>query len=278
MSYNIYDLILAIQFFKPETLDFLDSIRNRYTYSDTEFINHLKIDFQRLPIEVPGDKKLSFPSTEKFSIEKDWNKLKTIREKAKSLPEANTIDLSEFNKPVVKEYEERVVNTVEALNSSLSEIYDNTQLWDELTRLWLKLIIEYSSKTWKNGVNEFIKDFEIKDITFEKYLSIKRAGLGIRIEQSPKLYYNNLQQLMVDIVRQANAIENRTSFFKEWNLAKHNILNSQIIHPWLDKIDIEKYDLLEDNNSNLIIAEKDGVMIEIKMKSYGPSKIEVKLK
>jgi hypothetical protein len=279
MSYNIYDLILAVQYFKPETLDFLDNIRNRYIYNTESFLNHLKVDFQKLPIEVDGDKKMAFPSVKDFSLERDWNKLKRIREKAKNLPEQESIKLEVLGHKQLKEYSETIVSNQSALNNQLAEVYDDVSNWDELTVTWLKLVLEYASEEWKKGILEFVKEFEIESMTFNKYLSLKKSGLGIKIYNSPKLYYNTLKQLMSDIVKQSNGLENKSSFLNEWLMTKHNLLNSKILYPWIQKtLNIKDNELLEDSSNNLLLAEEGGSLIQIRMKDFGPSRLEIKLK
>src|SRR5690606_34525013 len=74
-----------------------------------------------------------------------------------------------------------------------------------------------------------------KDFTLSHLKTSKIKGLGIKVEELPKLYYNNFYQLLKDMISSGEFFSSQRSYLKSWYDIKNEFLNKKILYPYIDE-------------------------------------------
>lgn len=123
------------------------------------------------------------------------------------------------------------------------------ELWDNLTRAWVRTIYENVKPHYKLAIDQFFDFSRVESLTFDALYEIeiedknyKRLGKYFSVLDKN---YRELHKLLSDIFKKKEAFNNFNEFIDTWNKIKKEILYSRIIEDILlsvieDLMDEEK--------------------------------------
>lgn len=251
-SINHWDVILAHAILNPELLDFTLQPRNKYLFSDQNFITLLKHSNMVSASKIKWTVRNPIDEIS-INVEKNWNKLVQLKRKADQIRSSyDNIDKITFSEDEMKINSDVLSNQNKKYHSKTflmqnffginnSEIYRNEDMWDLLIRHWMKLVFVHATPETTELVENFIFDNRIADITFSEYKDIASSEeykfLGVHVPKYNK-NFKKFVDLMKFLSKDESAWKDYPQMINKWNKTKNEILNKQILLPLIKS----KYD------------------------------------
>jgi hypothetical protein len=266
---NHWDIILGYAILNSELLDFTTQPRNKYFFSDQNFLTLLKHSNMMLAPKISW--KVKNPIDEiKINVEKNWNKLVQIKNKADNIRSSyDSIDKITFSDDEMKINSDSLSNQNKKYHSKTylmqnffglnnSEIYRNEDMWDLLIRHWMKLVFIHATQDATLLIENFIFDNRVQDLTFDEYKDITVSEeykyLGVYVPKYNK-NFKKLVDLMKFLSKDETAWKDYPQMMEKWHKIKNEILNKQILLP-LIKSKYE-HDTIKNNVLNIIADHID---------------------
>lgn len=277
------DIILGLSLVNPSLLNFTTDPRNQYLFTDHTFHNllkHTNIHFSsKVNWNIPN------PINDiDISVEKDWSKLKNIRNRTIELLNTHpAIDKVTFNETGMLVNDDTYMhnksktygtNAIFDILFGVDQqlIYQQQYLWDKLIQNWMKLVFAHAKPEQKNVIENFIFDNQIADLTFEEYKKIAANDeykfLGVYYPQSKK-NFKKLSDLLKYLIKDSKNWHHFRAMKTSWQNLKNNILNKIILLPiFKDKIEsqhlkngvlhylADHFDLKDDSYTNIKTLKK----------------------
>lgn len=250
----LYSAMTGLAILKPTFFDFLNENSNRYSYIDRNF-------WQSFILELKTNKRLKVSADhikdlKPISVDKNWLELKRcvkaaniIRNKYFNINRINVtnddlIIVTDTDRIRFKEQDYKIeqIDIEKLLGFNLSDVYIHKS-YDNLIKEFVSLLKQYLKPVFSNVLQVmldamFEKGIEINNDTF---LNFKLKGLGVKLEELPKLYYNNLYNFSKDVIIHKEAFREYDLVLDIWKEKKKNALYSDIIKSLInDKKNIKK--------------------------------------
>jgi hypothetical protein len=248
----IYSVITALAVFKPEYFDFLNSMKNRFFLTDNSFWQGLIIEIKKTP-QIKLEKQ-HLINIKGINIESDWIKLKKCFEASLKIKEkfsdVSTIRIMNdgglvCDNNIIRSKGDTKISITEIekfLGFTARSVYTHDN-WDMLVIKWVELMKEHLKEDFLKHYIHFLDS--IGDLSWESYRNFKLKGLGIKIEELPKLYYNSFYDLNIDMSKTKDVFKNFELFLSQYLDIKNDILNKGVLYP-LVKENQHRYNEIHD--------------------------------
>ncbi len=238
----IYSELTALCYLNEEFFDFLEDEKWKYQLNDNVFNTSLYFELEK-------SKNLKFLNNERIEvcIGKDWEYLKCCKKIATELkskvPVCESIIVSEgilnFHTSSGVEVfrgkrRSEMVNILDlekCLGVSTNQLYG--EKIDGYIQLFINHLNEYLKPEYLKAIKYFTDIFrEMNEaLKYEMYKNFKTKGLGIRMENMPGLYYNNLCNYCKDLVGIKEAFREHDLMMSHWLSIKKDWLNNKYLLP-----------------------------------------------
>ena len=236
----LYSELLALSYFDIEFLKFVTEERNRYLMNDKVFENQFVYELRKHNIAIEGGKETIFP----ICIENDWDYIKDVYESSlairKEIPACETIVVKNdnclmFDSKIIGGKSKQDMITISDLEMVLGakkeELYQND--FDTLVAEIITLLQQYLKPEFLGHLEYFLDIYSESglDMSYTNYKNFKAQGLGERVDELPKLCYNNLADFCNDVINYEPAFRDYSLMLDMWEQTKHDIFNIGILIP-----------------------------------------------
>jgi hypothetical protein len=236
----LYSELLALSYCDVEFLKFVNEERNRYLMNDKVFQNQFIYELRKHNVKIEEGKETIFP----ICIEKDWDYLKDVYECSiaikKEIPACEEIVVKKdncllFDNKIVGGKSKTDMITItdleQALGTTKQEIYESD--FDSLVAEFIITLQQYMKPEFLGHLNYFLDIFEESglDMNYSNYKNFKVQGLGERVDELPKLCYNNLADFCNDVISYEPAFRDYSLMLDVWEQFKHETFNIGILIP-----------------------------------------------
>lgn len=282
----IYSEITALAYMNSEFFDFLLDERWRYLTQDSVLNNSILFEIEKWNIELL-DKKLTI-----ICIEEHWEfliesykialQLKKVFPVCTKIVVTNKILNFYIGDEVIIFRDKILVDMItqldleKCLGTEIAKLYNKNI--DSLISIFISHLKNYLKPLYLQGLNYFLdifyeKNMELNWYNFKNYTI---DGLGLRQDDLPKLYYNNLADYCKDLIEYEPAFREYSLVIQAWAEIKNNTLNKEYLLPiFKNKIKEDSFIYLTSKyyslaNKDYYKIDKTGKLIHL------PSKEEFK--
>lgn len=242
----LYSELLALSYFDIEFLKFVTEERNRYLMNDKVFENQFVYEMRNHNIVIEQGTETIFP----ICIEKDWDYIKDVYESSlairKEIPACELIVVKNdnclmFDSKIVAGKSKQDMITISDLEmvigTTKEELYKND--FDTLVAEIINLLQQYLKPEFLGHLNYFLDIYSESglDMSYTNYKNFKAQGLGTRVDELPKLCYNNLADFCNDVISYEPAFRDYSLMLNIWEQSKHETFNIGILIPLIKGTD-----------------------------------------
>ena len=236
----LYSELLALSYCDIEFLKFVTEERNRYLMNDKVFENQFIYELRKHNIAIEDGTETIFP----ICIENDWDYIKDVYESSlairKEIPMCELITVKNdnclmFDSVIIAGKSKQDMITISDLEMVLGtkkeELYQND--FDTLVAEIITLLQQYLKPEFLEHLEYFLDIYSESglDMSYTNYKNFKAQGLGERVDELPKLCYNNLADFCNDVINYEPAFRDYSLMLDMWEQTKHDIFNIGILIP-----------------------------------------------
>ena len=236
-------LLTALAVFKPGVLGFLHNVKNRYTL-DSNVLNqslyHELITTHEITLELNVE-----PATFALDVEKEWVRLQKCAKSALSIHrefesvEGITLHADgalSINTPTATsriqthKTQPGKLDFYELLGFQPEPVLaDNA--FTELTNAWVESLRSGLKAEYADVFDKLRPHSRLP--SFAAFRNTKVRGLGTRVTNLPRLYYNSAYQFSLDVVKTPTTFHDFAAFEERWLAIVDSHLNRDILLPAL---------------------------------------------
>lgn len=236
-----YSVLTALAIVDPKFFDFLIEPKNRYQMNDQNFWQSFIYELKKHKnIKMSKDHIMDIKG---ISVENDWNKLKKCVKASEKInnkfSDIEEIKITSDNQLIIKNESDKLnirnkkpqdkvkqKDLENLLGFDFNDVKKN-KTFDVLTQKWISHLENNLKSEYKPWL-EYFTD-KIENIDYNTFSKFKVKGLGIKIEDMPKLYYSKLTSFCKDIINKREAFRDFDEFLYEWHTIKYELLYAKII-------------------------------------------------